>query len=189
MHLQIMFYIFEAMSFKFKLSYFNHLLTANNRHGTHSPFVYKLADEVIYDFSAKNEYDELAQQLKKLLNDDSNIVIDNSTHTKNKIKKRRWRIAQLIFRLAKHHVPKNSLVLGSDFGVNTTYLSRASPHVNVIAIEECLTKTAIAKHVFKELDLNNVELLVGETNKILSKVIVEVSNLDFVYLILELVNE
>ena len=45
--------------------YIKHRLTAKSRHGTHSPFIYKLVDEVIYDFSAKKVYEDIEKQRKK----------------------------------------------------------------------------------------------------------------------------
>lgn len=41
--------------FKLRLAvdYFGHWLNANSRHGVHSPFVYRLVDEVIYNFRAQ----------------------------------------------------------------------------------------------------------------------------------------
>ncbi len=55
---------------KFALSYFLHQLKAINRHGLHSPFVYRLVDEVIYDFSDKKIYTDIekALQAQKKLN-------------------------------------------------------------------------------------------------------------------------
>lgn len=44
---------------RFRLSYLLHYLKANNRHGIHSPFVYRLIDKVIYDFHAENNYAQL----------------------------------------------------------------------------------------------------------------------------------
>jgi hypothetical protein len=49
---------------KFALSYFLHQLKAINRHGLHSPFVYRLVDEVIYDFSDKKLYADLEKALQ-----------------------------------------------------------------------------------------------------------------------------
>jgi len=56
---------------KFALSYFLHQLKAINRHGLHSPFVYRLVDEVIYDFSDKKLYADLENVLpdRKKLNE------------------------------------------------------------------------------------------------------------------------
>jgi len=58
---------------KFALSYFLHQFKAINRHGLHSPFVYRLVDEVIYDFSDKKVYADLEKALpshKKLTSAD-----------------------------------------------------------------------------------------------------------------------
>lgn len=61
---------------KFALSYFLHQLKAINRHGLHSPFVYRLVDEVIYDFSDKNVYSELEKALQpyKKLNEADKLL-------------------------------------------------------------------------------------------------------------------
>lgn len=52
-----------------KLSYLLHRITANNRHGLHSPFVYRLVDKVIYDFHAKNAYPKLKKIHSEAIND------------------------------------------------------------------------------------------------------------------------
>jgi len=55
---------------KFAVSHFFHQRKAKNRHGLHSPFVYRLVDEVIYDFSNKKVYTEIEKNagLGKKLN-------------------------------------------------------------------------------------------------------------------------
>ena len=79
------------MLFQFIKDYLKHRLTAKSRHGTHSPFVYKLADEVIYDFTDKSEYKNIEEQRKKLFNDDSVITVTDlgagSHLNKNRTKK------------------------------------------------------------------------------------------------------
>lgn len=56
--------IFTTMfSFKFAISHFLHQRKAINRHGLHSPFVYRLVDEVIYDFSNKKVYADIEKML------------------------------------------------------------------------------------------------------------------------------
>jgi len=44
---------------RFAKDYLLYLLKAKTRHGTHSPFVYRLVDKVIYDFSDKKVYPEV----------------------------------------------------------------------------------------------------------------------------------
>jgi hypothetical protein len=51
------------INLKFAVRHFLHQRKAINRHGLHSPFVYRLVDKVIYDFTTKNVYTELEKQL------------------------------------------------------------------------------------------------------------------------------
>ena len=113
--------IFAFMVLQFVTDYLKHRLTAKSRHGTHSPFVYKLVDEVIYDFYVKSDYIGIEEQRKKLLNDGALITVTDlgagSHLNKNRTKKvkeiaknalKSPRLAQLIYRLAKDTAPGNS---------------------------------------------------------------------------------
>ncbi|WP_199117600.1 O-methyltransferase [Pedobacter sp. ASV28] len=183
------------MVLQFFADYLKHRLTAKTRHGTHSPFVYQLADEVIYDFSRKKVYDEIEAQRKKLLNDHTLITVTDlgagSHLNKNRTKKisqiaknalKNKRLAQLIYRLAAHHKPSNMIELGTCLGITTAYLSKAWPQADILTIEGCPQTAAVAYHNFTELGLQNVELQVGNFNDLLPKAIEERSQLDFIYI-------
>lgn len=183
------------MVFQFIADYLKHRLTAKSRHGTHSPFVYKLTDEVIYDFSSKKPYDEIEQQRKKLLDDDRLITVTDlgagSHLNKNRTKKisqiaknalKTPRLAQLIYRLGAYHKPKNMIELGTCLGITTAYLSKAQPNAEVLTIEGCPETATVARQNFKALNLNNIELQVGNFNALLPIAIDKASTLDFVYI-------
>lgn len=183
------------MVFQFFVDYLKHRLTAKSRHGTHSPFVYKLTDEVIYDFSSKKVYNAIEQQRKKLLNDDRVITVTDlgagSHLNKNRTKKvkeiaknalKSPRLAQLIYRLAHNQQPKQLIELGTCLGITTAYLAQAQPEAQVLTIEGCPETAAIAHQNFTELDLKNVELQVGNFNDLLPKAIADAADLDFVYI-------
>lgn len=184
-----MFYNFEAMSFKFITAYFKHQLTANNRHGTHSPFVYRLADEVIYDFSEKKVYAELEGYRKKLLNalrDTSRANYVNNTlqakdaqNTKVLAKKllKKPSIAKLIFRLALNSTAKEVVVFNANFGISTAYLAKALPQANIVAVEPQSEIAAIANKTFEDLGLTNVQSLTINYTELLPANV----HLDFVY--------
>jgi len=183
------------MIIQFITDFLKHRLTAKSRHGTHSPFVYQLADEVIYDFRDKSEYKNIELQRKKLFNDDSIITVTDlgagSHLNKNRTKKvsqiaknalKSPRLAQLIYRLAKNTNPKTAIELGTCLGITTAYLSKACPNAEIITIEGCPETAEVAKNNFQKLDLNNIELHVGNFDLILPDLIAKQPTLDFVYI-------
>jgi predicted O-methyltransferase YrrM len=187
--------IFAVMVFNFIGDYLKHRLTAKSRHGTHSPFVYKLTDEVIYDFKSKNDYESIEAKRKKLFNDDSEIVVTDlgagSHLNKNRKKKisqiaknalKAPRLAQLIYRLAKNNQPKSIIELGTCLGITTAYLSKASPGADVITIEGCPQTAKVAYQNFLDLHLRNIELQVGNFDELFPEVINQAGQLDFVYI-------
>ncbi len=187
--------IFAAMVFNFISDYLKHRFTAKSRHGTHSPFVYKLTDEVIYDFKSKIEYKSIEAQRKKLFNDDSLVTVTDlgagSHLNKNRTKKvsqiaknalKNPALAQLIYRLAKDNNPKSIIELGTCLGITTAYLSKARPDAEVITVEGCPETAKVAYNNFKALDLENVELQVGNFDVLLPEIIDKRDKLDFVYI-------
>lgn len=183
------------MLFQFITDYLKHRLTAKSRHGTHSPFVYKLADEVIYDFNDKSEYKNIEEQRKKLFNDDSIITVTDlgagSHLNKNRTKKvsqiaknalKIPRLAKLIYRLAKNAKAKSAIELGTCLGITTAYLAKADAQVKVVTIEGCPQTAEVARKNFQDLNLENIELHVGNFDLILPDIIAQQPSLDFVYI-------
>lgn len=183
------------MSFKFIIAYFKHYLTANNRHGTHSPFVYKLADEVIYDFSSKKVYEFIENQRNSFLTDPKKITIaDFSNHNTLKpihLKKisliskeelKTLQLAQLVYRLLNHLKPKNILTLDTSLSINTAYLAIENPLTTVLALEPCGEKALLSKQLYSNLELKNISLQIGSFDDLLPKSIATIAQLDFVYI-------
>ncbi len=187
--------IFVAMVFKFFSDYLKHRLTAKSRHGTHSPFVYKLTDEVIYDFKSKTDYKIIEAQRKKLFNDESLITVTDlgagSHLNKNQTKKVKQiaknalkspALAQLIYRLAKDNRPQHIIELGTCLGITTAYLAKACPDADIVTIEGCPETAKVADSNFRDLGLDNIELQVGNFDVLLPGVIAGLEKLDFVYI-------
>ena len=183
------------MLIQFLADYFKHRLTAKSRHGTHSPFVYKLVDEVIYDFSAKKVYEDIEKQRKKLLNDDTLLsIIDlgaGSQLNKNRQKRvsqlaknalKNPRLAQLIYRLAHHHQAQKIIELGTCLGITAAYLAKANQNATIVTMEGCPETANVAYQNFVSLELTNIELQVGNFNELFPKEVDATQYLDFVYI-------
>ena len=183
------------MVFTFNIEYVQHWLNAKTRHGTHSPFVYKLTDEVIYDFTAKTEYKSIEQQRKKLYDDGSIVEVTDlgaGSHLNKNRKKavkeiaknalKSPKLAQLIFRLAEFSKPSSIIELGTCLGLTTAYLAKSTPTASVVTIEGCPQTAAVARKNFQELGLNNIELQVGNFDLLLPDLFAKQEKLDFVYI-------
>jgi|SRR6476661_3802839 len=179
---------------KFLIDFLKHRINAKTRHGVHSPFVYNLVDDVIYDFSEKEEYKIIEKLRGELLQDDRTIritdlgagsLLNNNKQkqvkaiAKNALKPKK--LAQLIYRLVQNHQPGNIIELGTCLGITTAYLSKAAPDAQIITMEGCPQTADVAKQNFQKLQLNNVKLTVGNFDDLLPSVIDNSPQLDFIF--------
>lgn len=178
---------------QFLLDYARYYLTAKSRHGIHSPFVYKLIDEVIYDRSPKPAYDKPEALRQKMLADKRVIEVTDlgAGSGKNKTKERRVadiarhalkppKMAQLLYRLAAFHQPKNMVELGTCLGTTSVYLHQAAGESHIDTLEGCPETARIARENIGENDL--VKVTVGNFDDTLPKIIAQKEQFDFVFI-------
>jgi len=179
---------------RFAKDYLLHRLKAKNRHGIHSPFVYRLVDTIIYDFNAKKVYTEVENIRNGLLADDRLISVTDlgaGSHVNNNQQKRVGdiaknalkppKLAQLLYRLAADVKPDSIIELGTCLGTTSLYLQMAAPQAKVYTLEGCPKTAGIAKETFKKAGLNNIDLTVGNFDDTLPGVIKGLDKLDFVF--------
>lgn len=141
--------------------YTKYIAKAKNRHGIHSPFVYKLLDEVIYNEYTFPEFTVVEDIRSKLLSRTDTIEITDlgagstvnksnirkvSDIAKNSAKAGKW--GQLLFRLANHFQPKQMVELGTSFGIGCLYQSLGNPSGHLTSFEGCLNTAKIAQEQF-----------------------------------------
>jgi len=182
------------LNFRFAKDYLLHRFNAKTRHGVHSPFVYRLADSVIYDFEPKKVYGEIEALRKQLLNDHRTInVVDlgagskvNNDQTKRisdiaRSALKPPRLAQLLYRLAADMKPQNILELGTCLGITTIYLKKATPGAHVYTLEGSPETASIALETFIKAKTNDIQEITGNFDDTLPGVINELEQLDFVF--------
>lgn len=109
---------------RYGLNYLRHRFVANNRHGIHSPFVYKLIDTVIYDYSPQKVYREIAAYAKAHHPD------------KRLINTLPLKVYELIYRLAVYFNPRVIAFAGDDNGVLSLSIKKAVPDAAFSALAE-----------------------------------------------------
>ena len=167
---------------------------AKNRHGLHSPFVYRLVDSIIYDFSAKKVYGEIESKRTELLNDTRIITVTDlgaGSHLNNNRQKKissiarnalkSPKLAQLLYRFVADLKPTNIIELGTCLGITTMYLQKGAPSAKVFTLEGCPATAGIAAESFNKTGLQNIELITGNFDVTLPGVIEKADKLDFVF--------
>ncbi|WP_423146837.1 O-methyltransferase [Rubrolithibacter danxiaensis] len=176
-------------------AFIRHRLKSKTRHGIHSPFVYKLVDEVIYDVKPRKIFEKIELLRSDLLKDERTITITDlgaGSHVNNNKQKlvktlakaalKPARLAQLLYRLANELQPSNIVELGTCLGITTAYFAEAVTEGRIISIEGCPETAAIAKENLKTLGITNVNIIVGNFDKVLPVVISDEDSIDFVFI-------
>ena len=179
----------------FAKDYLLHRLKSKNRHGLHSPFVYRLVDEVIYDKKEYPAYKSIEKERDKLLANDRFITITDlgaGSHVNNNKQKKISditlnalkppKLAKLLYRLAAFSKPTNITELGTCLGITTLYLQAAAPESKVYTLEGCPQTARVAKEVFAKAGANNIKVITGNFDDTLPDVISGLDKLDFVYI-------
>jgi len=182
------------LNFRFAKDYLLHRLKAKTRHGVHSPFVYRLVDQVIYDFEAKKIYNDIESLRQQLLNDERVITVTDlgaGSHLNNNNQKKISdiarnalkppKLAQLLYRLAIDLKPRNIIELGTCLGITTIYLQKAAPDAKVYTLEGCPETSGMANETFAKAGINDINLITGNFNETLPGVVDKLAELDFVF--------
>jgi len=179
------------------IKYLRYYLTASNGkgHGIHSPFIFKFITRVLNDHTLYKEYDKVEKLRQQLLNDrtvlnvldfgaGSSLTKANQRSVASIVKNaaKSKKLAQLLFRMVRTYQPGNILELGTSLGITTSYLSLAKPDTKLVTLEGAEEVAAIAKRNFTFLELQNISLVEGNFDNILSSVIPGLSSVDFSFI-------
>ena len=154
--------------------YLNYLLRSKTKYSIHSPFVYKLTTEVINSKKSSELVSKVEALRNQLCKDNSTISITDlgAGSQINRLKTRKIKdiaknsaksekYGQLLFRLCNHFQPRNSLELGTSLGISASYLA-LSKSQKVYTLEGCPNTAKKAKKNIDSLQINNVEIIVGD---------------------------
>jgi predicted O-methyltransferase YrrM len=182
--------------FQFK-SYFKYLLTARHAkgYGIHSPFVFSLVRDLIYQSSSYPGRKKVQAYRRKLRHSRERVkVFDHGAGSKvMKTTERmvsdiyRWssirpKYGRLLSLLVQYFEPHTILELGTSLGVSTLHLALPYSAGQVTTIEGCPHTAAFTRFMLKELNVVNVEQVSGQFEDVLPDLLARLSALDFVFI-------
>jgi hypothetical protein len=136
------------LKLKVALSHFLHQRKAKSRHGLHSPFVYRLVDKVIYDFSNKKVYAE----------------IEKRANTGKKLNK----TDKLLYRILADAQPQTVWLLGEVKPTDEVIIKHAAAHILYRGLETMAqwNDTAVPNVIYLDARLNT-QLITEYFNRVL----------------------
>lgn len=190
-----MFYLCEVNKIQTTYHYLQYLLRAKSKYYLHSPFVYQLAVEVIFDKREYYAFSDINYVKSQLLQNHNYIdVKDHGAGSKGSNSTARRQISEiaknaatpekvgkLLFRLVSYFQPKTMLELGTSLGIGTLYHALALPKSKVYTIEGCPNTAQIARKTFDLMELPNIYTKVGTFDEKLPTTLAEIGSLDYVF--------
>jgi predicted O-methyltransferase YrrM len=162
-------------------------------HGMHSPFVYTFIEKVLNDKTTYAAYPKIEAVRKTLLQNETEIDVEDfgagSTviKTKKRIVKdiaasslKPKKYSQLLYRIVQFYKPKNIVELGTSLGITTAYLAAANAAA-VTTMEGSTNIASIAANNFENLQLENINLVVGAFEKTLDPFLQKNAQIDLVF--------
>ncbi len=169
-----------------------HWLTAHNTkgHGIHSPFLFRLVENVIYEKHPFYIFEKIEKRRTELKNSSQTIFQKDfgmgksatkqvSKIAKTSLKREYW--GQLLFRLVHFTKPKNILELGTSLGITTSYLATTNKSAHCITLEGSEEVAKIAQETLKKNGADKTKIIIGDINKTLPEVLRNNPTLDFVF--------
>jgi len=133
-------------------------LIAKGRHGIHSPFVYKLVDEILRQKVPNSVKLQQKALFKNLNKSKTKINFHEFGAGSKKLNRQRivsdvfrqsatrGKYAKLIYLLSKNFKQKEILELGTSLGVGTLHLHWGNPSANITTLEACPNTFAYTKN-------------------------------------------
>jgi len=186
--------MYSSVQLVFKYLYYRYTALNGKGHGAHSPFVFSFIKNLLNDKKHFYPFEQIEQLRKQMCNDKHIIQIEDfgagsrlhatsarklSIIAASSLKPKKY--GQLLFRLVAYFQPNTILELGTSLGITTSYLAMANPSAKVWSLEGANSIADLAEANFKNLGINNVQLIRGNFDKTLEPLLKGIENLDFVF--------
>ncbi len=163
-------------------------------HGMHSPFVFDFISKILNDRSTYPAYDKVEEVRKKLLKDQTVLMVVDlgagsgnaagdrrtvASIARNASKPKKW--GKFLYRVVKYYQPGNILELGTSLGISTAYLALGNSDAKLTSLEGAPMIASKAKENLDELGIKNVDQWIGHFDEILPTVLNDKTTRDLIF--------
>lgn len=164
-------------------------------HGVHSPFVFEFITEVLNDKQHYACYDSIEALRNRLRANTSELtIVDYGAGSRTGATQQRSiqsiaraalkpkKFAQLLFRIARHYNCQSIIELGTSLGITSCYLA-SSPHTKKLyTLEGAPAIANVASDIFKQLQLSNIDQVVGNFDDTFGPLLNKAGEIDLLYI-------
>ena len=162
-------------------NFFAFLLKSTNQHGVHSPFVFNLVTKGLYKKTNSEKWESFQNIKHQLLDNKSFIkvtdfgagskIFKSNTRQISKIAKIAGisnKKARILIKIIHYFKPKSILEIGTSLGLGTTALKTGNKTSNITTLEGCKETAKVAKNIFENNHLEQIEVITGNFSETLS---------------------
>ena len=175
--------------------YLRHVASARTRHGVHSPFVYRLVNEVLNSDDGPAESELLEALRKEYLQDERPMEVKDlgagptiqrgpqrrsSEIARHSLKPARQ--ARMLYRLARWTGAWNALELGTSFGVTSAYIAAGLRGGVLTTVEGSPEIHRVALSTFRRTGNTNITALNGAFRDVLHDLSVAGAQYDLIFM-------
>jgi len=177
-------------------NYLKHFVSAKRMgHNVHSPFAYKLCEEVFYNNNTFYDFEVFDKIRAELLKNETEILVKDFGAGSKVLKGDKRTVAsiakvgistkkqsEILYKLINFLATKTIIELGTSLGLNTIYLSSANKRTKVYSIEGNEALSKFARRLFEIQEVDNCEFIVGNFDNALPELLNKINSVDLIYI-------